>query len=153
MSDYAEIADLSWDNIQEPKPLPSGTYLLKLKNVVFQPAKEEGRSPVVMFVHSAKEPMSDVSSEELAALGDGYDISENKLFTRVYIEDGSSWKRVKDILSAHDVEVTGSIPETFKKAVGAEALGGVTKAVVQRKDKSYVEINNVGDFGKVSDGG
>lgn len=151
MSDYAEIADLSWENIQEPKPVPVGTYLLKLKNAVFQPSKEEGRSPVVMFVHSPKEAMEDVKAEELEELGSEYDISENKVFTRIYIEDGSSWAAVRNLLAKHGVETKGSIPETLKKAKGSEVLGYLVKDRFERKDGTVGENNKVTEWAKVDD--
>lgn len=149
MSDYADIAGLSWDEIQEPKPLPVGTYLLKLRNLVFQPSKEEDKSSRVMFVHSPKEAMDDVKTDELQALGDDYDIAENKIFTTVFIEDGSSWAQVRNILAKHGVEVKGDITESFKKAKGSEVLGYLTVDRFQRKDKSYGENNKVTEFAPV----
>lgn len=149
MSDYQDIANLSWDEIQEPKPLPVGTYLLKLRNAVFQPSKEEGKSPVVMFVHAPKEAMSDVDSEELQALGAEYDIAENKVFTRIYIEDGSSWARVRNILEKHGVKPEGDITESFKKAKGAEVLGYLNQQTFTRKDASVGVSNNVTEWAPV----
>lgn len=149
MSDYAEIAELSWDEIQEPKTLPVGTYLLKLRNVTFQPSKEEGKSPVVMFIHVPKEAMEDVKSDELEELGPEYDISENKLFTRVYIEDGSSWDQVRKLLAKHGVEVSGTVLESFKKAKGSEVLGYLEQRTFTRKDQSVGVANNVTEFAPV----
>lgn len=149
MSDYADIASLSWDEIQEPKVLPVGTFLLKLRNVVFQPSKDADKSPVVMFVHVPKEPMEDVKTDELEALGPDYDIGENKLFTRIYIEDGSSWDQVRKLLAKHGVEATGSIEESFKKAKGAEVLGYLEQKTFTRKDQTVGIANNVTEFAPV----
>lgn len=149
MSDYADIADLSWDNIQEPKPLPVGTYLLKLRNAVFQPSKEEGKSPTVMFVHVPKEAMSDVKTEELEELGPDYDIGENKLFTRIYIEDGSSWDQVRKLLAKHGVEVKGGVADSLKAAKGAEVLGYLDQRSFARKDGVVAVANNVTEFAPV----
>jgi hypothetical protein len=151
MSDYADIADLSWENIQEPHPVPNGTYLLKLKNAVFQPSKEEGKSPVVMFVHAPKEAMADVNADELAALGAEYDISENKVFTRIYIEDGSSWAQVRNILSKHGLKPSGSVEESLKKAKGAEVLGYLVTDRFERKDKTIGENNKVTEWAPVDE--
>ena len=149
MSDYADIADLSWDNIQEPKVLPVGSYLLKLRNAVFQPAKEADKSPVVMFVHVPKEAMDDVDTSELEALGTEYDIAENKLFTRIYIEDGSSWDQVRKLLSKHGIEAKGKIEETLKAAKGAEVIGYLDQRAFTRKDGSAGMANNVTEFAPV----
>lgn len=154
MSNYADIANLSWDEIQETAALPVGTYLLKLTNLVFQPSKEEGKSPRVMFVHSVKEAMDDVDSDELGELkgpgGGPYDVTENKVFTTVFIEDGSSWAKVKGILEKHGVEVSGDIAATFQNAKGSEVLGYLVKDRFQRGDKSYGENNKATEFAPVN---
>lgn len=149
MSDYKDIANLSWSEIQETKPVPVGTYLLKGSNGVFQPAKEEGQSPTVMFVHSLKEAMDDVKTEELQKLGDGYDISENKVFTRIFIEDGASWMKVKSILEKHGVVLSDNVEADLKKVKGAEVLGYLVKDKFKRKDGSYGENNKVTEFAVV----
>lgn len=149
MSDYADIADLSWDNIQEPKVLPVGTYLLKLRNAKFQPSKDADKSPLVMFVYQAKEPMDDVKSEELDELGKDYDVTENKIFFRIYIEDGSSWDQVRKHLLKHGIEVTGSVEETLKKAKGSEVLAYLEQQTFTRKDKSIGVSNNPTEFAPV----
>lgn len=149
MSDYADIANLSWDNIQEPKTLPVGSYLLKLKNAMFQPSKEEGKSPVVLFVHSPKEAMDDVKTDELEALGEEYDISENKIFTRFFIEDGSSWAQVRNLLAKHGLEVSGDVNESLKKAKGAEVIGYLDQDRFTRKDGTVGTGNKVTEFAPV----
>lgn len=149
MSDYADIAELSWDNIQEPKVLPVGTYLLKLRNASFQPAKEEGKSPVVMFVHQPKEAMDDVKTDELAELGTEYDIGENKVFTRIFIEDGSSWQQVRVLLKKHGIEASGKIEESLKKARNSEVLGYLDVDHFTRRDGSLSSGNKVTEFAPV----
>lgn len=149
MSDYADIADLSWDNIQEPKTLPVGTYLLKLRNAVFQPAKDADKSPVVMFVHVPKEAMEDVKGDELEALGDNYEIGENKIFTRIFIEDGSSWAAVRNLLVKHGLKVSGNIQESLKAAKGAEVLGYLDQDRFTRKDGTVGTGNKVTEFAPV----
>ena len=149
MSDYADIAELSWENIQEPKPLPEGTWLLRLRNAVFQPSKDADKSPTVMFVHVPKEPMSDVKTTELEALGAEYDTSENKIFTRIFIEDGSSWDQVRKLLAKHGVTVSGNVQESLKKAKGSEVLAYLTIDRFQRKDQTWGENNKVTEFAPV----
>lgn len=149
MSDYADIATLSWDEIQETKPVPNGTYLLKLSNAVFQPSKDEAVSPAVMFVHTVKEAMSDVDAAELEALGADYDVTENKVFTKVFIEDGSSWKKVQSILEKHGAKTSGKVLDDLKKAKGSEVLGYLVKDRFTRKDKTVGENNKVTEWAVV----
>jgi hypothetical protein len=150
-TNYADIAGLSWDNIQEPKALPEGTYLLRLRNAVFQPSKEEGKSPRVMFVHVPREAMEDVSSDELSALGSDYDITENKIFTTVFIEDGSSWAKVKSILEKHGLKLKGKVDEDLKNAKGAEVLGYLKVDRFVRGDGTAGENNKVDAFAAVEE--
>lgn len=153
VADYTDIANLSWDNIQAPQNIPGGTYLLRLKNVVFQPSKEEGKNPVVMFVHSPKEPMEDVDSEQLEKLGSDYDISQNKLFTRIFIEDGTSWDQVRRLLEKHGLEMKGGVEESLKAASKANAtvLGyvGLGKPFKDRTSGELRQLNEVTEFAKV----
>lgn len=150
MSDYADIANLSWDEIQEPKTLPVGTYLLKARNASYQPAKEADKNPVVLFVYAPKEPMEDVKSEEIEALGSEYDISENKIFARFYIEDGSSWAQVRRHLEKHGVEVEGSVLESLKKVKGTEVLAYLEQNSFMDKRTNEVRTgNNPTEFASV----
>lgn len=149
MSDYSSIAELSWDNIQEPKVLPVGTFLLRLSNAVFQPSKEADKSPVVMFVHTPKEAMSDVKTEELESLGPDYDISENKIFTRIFIEDGSSWDKVRKLLEKHGRTVSGDVAASLKAAKGSEVLGYLDQDRFTRKDGTVGLGNKVTEFAPV----
>lgn len=149
MSDYADIADLSWDEIQKPETLPVGTYLLRLRNAVFQPSKAEDKSPTVMFVYAVKEPMEDVKAEELAALGPEYDIGENKIFYRIYIEDGASWDQVRKHLSKHGVEVKGGVQESLKQAKGSEVLAYLDQKQFKNAAGEMVTGNNPTEFAPV----
>lgn len=149
MSDYADITNLSWEEIQEPQPLPVDTYLLKARNAVFQPSKDADKSPVVMFVYVPKEAMDDVKTDELAALGADYDIAENKIFARFYIEDGSSWDQVRKHLLKHGVEVSGGILETLARVKGTEVLAYLEQKSFVRKDGSQGTANNATEFAPV----
>lgn len=153
MSDYADIANLSWDEIQEPQVLPVGSYLLKLSNASFQPSKDADKSPVVMFVYKAKEAMEDVNTEELEALGAEYDISENKIFHRIYIEDGSSWDQVRKHIAKHfpedEAPPKGKVVDTLKALKGAEIVGYLNQQSFKRKDGTQGMSNNATEFGRV----
>lgn len=156
--DYSDIVGLSWDNIQQPRNLPGGTYLFVLRNMSFVPAKEEGKNPQVIFVHSPKEAMSDVDSDELAKLGEDYDISENKIFTRQFIEDGSSWAAVARLAAKHRTadgpldlaSLDKDVLESIKKVRGmkAEVLGYVKlgKPFTDRATGETRQMNEISEF-------
>lgn len=146
---YRDIADLSWSNIQEPKVVPDGSYLLRLSNAVFQPSNDESKSPRVMFVHSIKEAMEDVKTDALEALGEDYDITENKVFTTIFIEDGASWKKVEGILNKHGVPTTGKVVDDLKKAKNSEVIGYLVSERYARADGTPGEKNKVTEFASV----
>jgi hypothetical protein len=148
-TNYGDIANLSWNNIQEPKALPQGSYLLRLRNVVFQPSKEEGKSPRVMFVHVPREAMDDVDTSELEALGENYDIKENKIFTTTFIEDGSSWYKVKTLLEKHGAKLSGNVQEDLKKAKNLDVMGYLKVKTFTRDDGSVAQNNEVVEFSAV----
>lgn len=132
MSDYTDILKTSWDEVPEPKTLPVGSYLLRGSNISFQKAKEEGKNPTVMMVFQPKEAMDDVSQDELQALGANYEVAENSIFHRVYIERKSDWDKVRKILVKMGVPLEGSLEESFKHFRGAEVIG-------------YLDVNNYTD--------
>jgi hypothetical protein len=125
MADYADILNKSWDEIPEVVPVPKGSYLLKGQNATFQPAKGEDGSPSVLFVYRVKEPMDDVDTGELAALGDNYDLEANRIFTRFWINDGSDWDKVRKHLTKHGVPLKGNIADSLKEFKGAEVVAFV----------------------------
>lgn len=120
---YEDILSMSWDQIPVVKLLPVGSYLLRSRSASFQPAKEAGKNASVMFVYTVKEPMDDVKTEELADLGEGYDLDANRIFKRFYIETAADWDQVRKHLVKHQVELTGSILETLKTVKGHEVIG------------------------------
>lgn len=125
MADYADILNKSWDEIPEVVPVPKGSYLLKGQNATFQPAKGEDGSPSVLFVYRVKEPMDDVDTGELEALGANYDLEANRIFTRFWINDGSDWDKVRKHLAKHGVPLKGNIADSLKEFKGAEVVAFV----------------------------
>lgn len=143
MSDYADILQQSWDNIPEAKALPIGTYLLKARNATFQPPKADDKKPVVLFVYQPKEAMDDVSTADLEALGDNYDISDNRVFVRFFIETNADWDRVRKHIVKHGVEVKGkSIEEGLKAVQGSEVLAYLDQSTFTDKNTGEVRTQN-----------
>lgn len=123
MSDYADILSQSWDEIPEAKTLPQGSYLLRARSASYQPAKDVDKSPAVLFVYSAKEAMEDVDADEIAKLGDNYDIGANKIFSRFFVADKSDWDNVRKHIAKHGVDLKGlTIEESLKAVKGREVI-------------------------------
>lgn len=149
MSDYAEIAALSWENIPEPKVLPAGSYLLRGKNATYQPSKDADKSPSFLFVYGVKEPMDDVPAEDLEALGDGYDVENNQIFHRIWVETAVDFDKVRKHLELHGIEVKGSIPDTLKKFKGTQVVAYLKQRNFTDKSGANRVDNNAEQFAKV----
>lgn len=123
MSDYADILSKSWAEIPEVELLPDGSYLLKGQSAKYQPAKQEDQTPAVLFIYKPKEAMDDVSAEELAALGDNYDIASNRIFAKFFVNDGADWDKVRKHLIKHGIDANSmSIEESLKAFKNSEVV-------------------------------
>lgn len=149
---YEDILNQSWDNIPVPKLLPEGSWLLRGQNAKYQPSKGEDQAPTVMFVDVPKEPMNDVDAEELAKLGDNYDLANNKLFTRVFINDASDWNKARKILKAHGIETEGqSIQDSLKAYKGTESIAFLSQRTFTNKAGEEQQSNEASQFTNPAD--
>lgn len=129
---YSDILNRSWDDIPEPKLLPTGSWLLRGNNVALFPPKEDGQSTRIAFFYQAKEPMDDVSQEELTALGEDYAYSENDIVKQFFINRNKDWDAVRKHLALHGIDTTTtddngntvgkSQADTFKEFKGSEVI-------------------------------
>ena|ERR1700730_8233370 len=140
---YSEILNRSWDDIPQPKLLPEGTWLLKVRNVQFFPANDERNQPDrVAFFFEAREPMDDVDAKDLAALGEGYSYSINEIAKQFSIFRTGDWEDVRKLLSMLGIETKGQDQAaTFKAARGAEVLGYLSQQTFTTKAGETKTLN------------
>lgn len=150
MTDYADIVNKSWDAIPPVEILPVGSWLLRGQNATYQASKGES-SPSVLFVYKVKEPMEDVDSEKLAALGDNYDVESNKIFTRFWIGDNSDWDKVRKHLAKHGVDTAGkSISDSLKEFKGTEVVAYLDQRTYTNNAGETQEDNVASNFTPLS---
>lgn len=149
---YSEILARSWDAIPQPKLLPQGTWLLRVRNVSYFPANEEKNMPErVAFFFEAKEPMDDVDAQEIAALGEGYDYAINDVVAQFSIFRPKDWADVRKLLELLGVTTQGQEQAaTFSEAKGQEVLGYLIQSTYTKKDGISVTDNKPTTFDKVS---
>ena len=148
--DYASIVDRSWDSIPPVELLPQGSWLLRGQNATYQAAKGDG-SPSVLFVYKVKEPMDDVTAEDIEKLGQNYDVEANKIFTRFWIGDNSDWDKVRKHLAKHGVDTTGkSISDSLKEFKGTEIVAYLDQRSFQNNAGETQEDNVASNFTPVS---
>lgn len=149
---YSEILSRSWGDIPQPKLLPEGTYLLRVRNVSYFPANEEKNQPErVTFFFEAKEAMDDVDQGELSALGEDYSFSINDIAKQFSLFRPNDWDGVRKLLTLLGVDCspTKSQAETFSEAKGQEVLGFVKQATFTKKSGESVTQNQPEAFAAV----
>lgn len=149
MSDYIDIATTSWDEIPEKKTLPVGTYLLRARSAKYNEPKEEGKNGSVVFVYEPRMPMDDVNDDDLAELGQDYDLANNTIFYRIWIERQTDWQTVKKHLAKHGVDVSGSIQDSFDAVKGKEVLAYLSTRTFTNGAGETVEDNDASNFAPV----
>lgn len=145
---YSDLLNRSWDDIPQPKLLPEGTWLLKVRNVSYFPKNDEKNQPErVAFFFEAKEPMDDVDGSELTALGKDYDYAINDVVKQFSIFRPKDWNDVRSLLGLMGIESKGaSQAETFKAAKGHEVFGFLQRSVFTTKAGETKEDNSVASF-------
>lgn len=147
---YAEILNRSWDEIPEPKLIPTGSWLLRGNNVGYFPAKEEGKSSRVAFFYTPKEAMDDVSEEELAQLGADYDLADSDVVKQFFINRNKDWDAVRKHLELHGIDTKGkSQDETFKEFKGSEVIAYVGTRTYVDSSGVTKEQNDPTQFARV----
>ncbi len=146
---YDDILDKSFDDLQDDKLLPLGNWMLRLRNAAFLPPRQEGQSARVLFFYTPVEPTGDVDVDELEALGEDYDYSENQIVFQVWIEGNRSWRDVLTHLKKHaGVDFTvGSIREVLKKGIkGSEVIAELDERTYENSFGDLVSENNAKAF-------
>lgn len=134
--------------------LPVGSFRLKHSgNAKFQKARDSDKNDSVMFVYSAMEALEDVDNEQLAALGD-YDISQNKLFFRVWIENEVDWANFWLHVDKHGELGLGpdaTRKEAMEAMKGTEIIAWLEQRTFQNKAGDMVDTNDPVNFAAVAD--
>lgn len=122
MADHDSLLDKQWDDIQEGKVLPVGSWLLRGRNAVYMAPKGDGNESI-LFVYAPISPMDDVDEAELKDLGKDYDYGENRVYGRFWIETGRDLDSVRNHLEKHGIDTKGSsIKDSLAEFKGTEIV-------------------------------
>ena len=69
------------------------------------------------------EPQDDVDADELAELGEDYDLKANQIFYKVFLSGPADYKKARQHTEKHGIDCTGkTMRETNKLLKGADIL-------------------------------
>ena len=150
--DYKELLNRTRAETPDEKQLPLGSYRLKGRGARFLPAKEDDKNDSVMFIYNPMEALQDVDMDALAELGD-YDITQNKIFFRVWIETETDWAAFWRHMDKHGA-VMGP-DATRKEAMGAikgtEIIAWLDQRTFENKAGDMVDTNDPTNFAPIED--
>lgn len=148
MVDHNEIAKKSWGDIQPPALLPVGCWSLTCRAAKLMPPKKEGGKLQVLFMFEATEPMSDVSDEALAQLGDNWEERVENIAHRPWFESASDMQKVRKLLVKLGVTNVDelSIEQSLKAAVNGTVVGYVVQETFTGADGTPGTKNAVSHF-------
>lgn len=149
--EYAEILDRSWDEIPAVQNLPVGTWRLRGRNMTFR-AGEGDNSDQYIMVYVPKEPLDDVDEAALEELGADYDVENNRIFYRVWVETSADLDKLRDHLAKHGIETKGkTIRQTMEAFKGTEVFAYLDLRTYTNKSGEVVSTNDPSSFAPVED--
>lgn len=154
--DYDDLVNRTWEDIPEPQLLPGGLWLNTGRNAGFMKPREEGQSAKVVFFYKPKEAIQ-VNEEDLAELGDDYDLSINDLTYTIYIESAADWDKVRKHMALHGVTMSGPLFDENgklalnKKFKGAEVVAEVGQRSYDNDAGETIWQNTMAKFAKVAE--
>ncbi len=130
MTGFEELLGKKVEDTEEPPVLPGGTWRLRIISAKYM--EHTGRGDAthkVMFIYAASAPMDDVDEDRVAELTDE-DLEGARLFYTVFLSDRRDEWKLRKVVEAHGVDMTGrTYGEVFENIGGAEVLGTVTEDV------------------------
>lgn len=149
--EYADILKRSWDDIPKPQLLPNGSWRLKVKNAKCMPAASADKNPFALIVYSPMEPLADVDEDAIAEL-DGYDVSQNRIFNRIWLETAADWDGLRNHIRKHGIDTGGRSPEdTLKALKGTEIIAFLDRETFTNGAGEVQEQNVASKFAPVDE--
>lgn len=121
-SDYESVLDTVMENVEQPKPVPTGTWELQGVSATFKEARDEKDVDNVLFMYTPITPQDDVDEEEVAA----GEWKGAKIFFRIRVEGSAGLWALRSHLEKHGIDMSGG--KTLKEAL--KAFGSVKPKIL-----------------------
>lgn len=116
---FSDLLNTSADEVERPKPLPTGSYLCVVKGLPEHGQSSQKKTPFLKFLLQPMQALEDVDTEALEEMGG----LENKTIPATYyITEDAMW-RLKKFYEDCGIEISG-------KTMGAIAEETVNKSVI-----------------------
>jgi hypothetical protein len=138
-TNFSDILDTPYDEVERPKPLPPGTYLTVVQSFR-EDVSSKAQTPYVEYTLQPQQAGEDVADEELEAMGG---IGTRTLRYTCYKTEGALW-RLKEFHIACGLEVKGKTPrQLVPEAVGCQVTVHVKHRPNIQGTGVYAEIDMV----------
>lgn len=121
------------NEVEKPKPLPVGDFLLSIAKYEFGESKEK-KTPYVRFTLNVLAPGEDVDPDALT----GVDLSKKQLRLDFYITEDALWRLTEFLTESLGLDAGLETTQLIDQSVGMSFYGAVT----QRPDKNSGAIYN-----------
>lgn len=127
-TNFASILDKPASEVEKPKPLAAGTYLVVVKGMPEQGKSAKKKTDFVEFTLGFLQAQDDVDPDELKASLEGMDgkvakLSDKTIKNTFYLTENSLW-RLKDWLEALGLDIEGdaSLGQLIEASPGCQIM-------------------------------
>jgi hypothetical protein len=138
-TNFEDILNTPFDEIERPKPLPPGTYLVTVTSFR-RDVSSKAQTPFIEYTLQPNQAGEDVDEAELEAMGG---IGTRTFRYTCYLTEGALW-RLKDFLIACGLVLKGKNPNnTMEEAVGCQLTVHVKHTPNRQGTGVFAEVDAV----------
>jgi hypothetical protein len=149
MAQFADILDKPADQIDRPKPLPTGTYVWTIAGLPRMDKSKDKQTPYYEFECKATQAMDDVNEEDLKewatkADGTSRQLSDYSSRLTFYLTEGSVY-RLQEFMEHCGIDLEGkSIREAIDETPNCQFIGAIVHTASKDGSSIYANIGKTG---------
>lgn len=138
--DFNALLDTQADNVEAPKPLPSGEYTFRISSYEMGQSSQK-QTPYIRYLLQPTAAGDDVDEDMLEEVGDW---QQKQLRATFYLTDRSMFMLRNFLEGACQIEVAGrTFKELIPEAVGCEVIGTVTVQAGNNGGQFNPDVSNL----------
>lgn len=143
MADFNAILNKNVDEAERPKPLPAGTYRMKIDSHEFAESRLK-QTPYCRVHLVPVEPQDDVDAEQLEAVKaqvDG-DLTRKRVSSDFFLTEQAMWRLRNFMENVLELKTDGrSFAEVIPEMDGMTCLASITHQTSQNGEETYANIS------------